>query len=153
MVKASTLTPQKLKELEKTKDNELNTWMEHAIVEATSLQGIPLNALMKMRWVVTTKADDSLKSRLVVQGFTDARLGKIQTTTPTASRRARQIFLTTAASLHFHCHKGDVKCAFLQGDLKEDDEDVDPADSTTLQEDVSCEPTPELDRKLGLEHH
>ena len=32
---------------------------------------------MKMRWVVTFKDDGSLKARVVVQGFTDQRLGKI----------------------------------------------------------------------------
>ena len=35
----------------------------------------------------------------MVQGFTDQRLGKIPTSSPTASRRSRQIFLTPAASL------------------------------------------------------
>ena len=99
-VKASTLSPQRNKELAQAKDKEVNTWMEHAVVEAAARKGIPPAALMKMRWVVTTKADDSLKARLVVQGFTDTRLGKIQTTSPTSSRRARQVFL-----LHFQCHK------------------------------------------------
>ena len=61
-VKVSTLTPERKKELAKAKDNELNTWMEHAVVEAASRKGIPMGALMKMRWVVTTKADDSLKA-------------------------------------------------------------------------------------------
>ena len=74
-MKVSSLTPQRKKELAKTKDSELNTWMEHVVVEVVSCKGILLNALMKMRRVVTTKPDDSLKARLVVQGFTDARLG------------------------------------------------------------------------------
>ena len=98
-VKVSSLTPQKKKELVKAKDNELNTWLEHAVVEAASRKGIPAASMMKMRWVVTTKADDSLMARLVVQGFTDSRLGKILTAPPTNSRRARRLFLTTAASL------------------------------------------------------
>ena len=55
---------------------------------------------MKLCWV-TFKDDGSLKARLVVQGFTDQRLGKIPTSSPTASRRSRQIFLTLAASLGF----------------------------------------------------
>ena len=80
-----------------------------------------------MRWAVTFKDDGSLKARSVVQRFTDQRLGKIPTSSPTASRRSRQIFLTLAASLGFQTHKGDVKCAFLQGDLDEqyanDDDD------------------------------
>ena len=110
---------------------------------------------MRMRWVVTTEADDSLKARFVAQGFTDTRLGKIQTSSPTSSRRARQIFLTTVAPLHFQCHKGDVKCAFLQGDLDgaAATEDADPADGAQLQEDVFCEPSPELAQKMRLEHH
>ena len=58
-VKASTLTPQRKKELTKATENELNTWMEHAVVEPASRKGIPLAALMKMRWVVTSTADDS----------------------------------------------------------------------------------------------
>ena len=70
-VKKSTLTPERKKELAKAKDNELSTWMGHAVVEAASRKGIPMGALMKMRWVVTTRADDSLEARLVVQGFTD----------------------------------------------------------------------------------
>ena len=28
-----------------------------------------------MRWVITRKSDDSLKARLVIQGFTDPQLG------------------------------------------------------------------------------
>ena len=63
------------------------------------------------------------------------------------------MFLTTTASLGFQCHKEDVKCAFLQGDLEEENEDMGPADGAQLHEDVLCEPTPELARKLGLEHH
>ena len=83
---------------------------------------------MKMRWVVTFKEDGSLKARLVVQSFKDQRRGKIPTSSPTASRRSRPIFLTLAASLGFQTHKGDVKCAFVQGDLDEqrvDDDDDD----------------------------
>ena len=89
------------------------------MVTAAGRKGIPMGALMKMRWVVTMKPDKTLKARLVVQGFTDTRLGKIPTASPTASRRARQLYLTTVASLGFQCHKGDVRCAFLQGDLNE----------------------------------
>ena len=82
---------------------------------------------MKMRWAETFKDDGSFQARLAVQGHTDQRLGKIPTSSSTASRRSRQIFLTLAASLGFQTHKGDVKCAFLQGDLDEQrvDDDYD----------------------------
>ena len=108
---------------------------------------------------MTFKDDGSLKARLVVQGFTDQRLGKIPTSSPTASRRSRQIFLTLAASLGFQTYKGDVKCAFLQGDLDEqrvDDDDDDEnfkIESAQPVSDTFCEPVLELSRKLQLEHH
>ena len=91
--------------------------------------------------------------------FTDQRLGKIPTSSPTASRRSRQIFLTLAASLGFQTHKGDVKCAFLQGDLDEqcvdddDDDDNFKIESAQPVSDSFCEPVPELSRMLQLEHH
>ena len=111
-----------------------------------------------MRWVVTIKDDGSLKAWLVVQGFTDQRLGKIPTSSPTASRRSRQIFLTLAASLGFQTHKKDVKCAFLHGDLDEQHEDDNDDDdciieSTQPVSDTFCEPVPELSRKPQLELH
>ena len=54
---------------------------------------------MRMRWVITRKPDDSLKARLVIQGFTDPQLGAKPTASPTVSRRGRQLFLTVAGSL------------------------------------------------------
>ena len=118
-MKVSTLSAEKKRELAKAKDKELNTFVKYSVVHAASRQGISPSALMKICWVVTFKDDGSLKARLVVQGLTDQRVGKIPTSSPTASRRSRQIFLTLAASLGFQTHKGDVKCAFLQGDLDE----------------------------------
>ena len=94
-VKVSTLSAEQKRELVKAKDKELSTFVKYSVVEAASHQGISPSALMKMRWVVTFKDDSSLKARLVVQGFTDQRLGKIPTLSPTASRRSRQIFSDT----------------------------------------------------------
>ena len=113
---------------------------------------------MKMRWVVTFMDDGSLKARLVVQGFSDQRLGKIPTSSPIASRRSRQIFLTLAASLGFQTHKEDVKCVFLQGDLDEEHADDNDDDACKMEpaqpvSDTFCEPVPELSRQLQLEHH
>ena len=158
-VKVSTLSAEQKRELVKAKDKELSTFVKYSVVEAASRQGISPSALMKMRWVVTFKDDVSLTARLVVQGFTDQRHGKIPTSSPTASRRSRQTFLTLAASFGFQTHKGDLKCAFLQGDLDEqrvdddDDDDhfrIEPAQPVS---DTFCEPVPELSQKLQLEHH
>ena len=85
-VKVSTLSAQQKRELVKAKDKGLNTFVKYSVVEAASRQGISPSALMNMRWVVKFKDDGSLKARLVVQGVTDQRLGKIPTSSPTASR-------------------------------------------------------------------
>ena len=97
-------------------------------------------------WVVALKEDGPLKARLVVQGFTDQR--------PTASRRHRQIFLTTVASLWFQIHKGDVKCSFHQGDLANNMWTTTTMTFSKLsQRNQFPTPVPELSRKLQLEHH
>ena len=158
-VQVSTLSAEQKPELVKAKDKELSTFVKYSVVEAASRQGISPSALMKMRSAVTIKDDGSLKARLVVQGFTDQRLGKIPASSPTASRGSCQIFLTLAASFGFQTHKGDVKCAFLQGDLDEqhvddaDDDDNFKIESARPVSDTFCEPVPELSRKLQLDHH
>ena len=101
--------------------------------------------------------DGSLKARLVVQGFTDHRLGKIPTSSPIASRRWRYVVLTLPASLGFQTYNGDVKCAFFQGDLDEqhaDDDDNDNIKTESAQpvSHMFCEPVPELSQKKQWEH-
>ena len=156
-VKVSILSAEQKRELVEAKDKELNTFVKYSVVEAASRQGISPSALMKMRWVVTFKDDGSLKARLVVQGFTD-RLGKTPTSSPTASRRSRQIFLTLAAPPGFPTHKGDVTCPFLNEDLDEQHADDNNDDNCKIESvppvsDTFCQPVPELSRKLQLEHH
>ena len=92
-VKVSTLSAEQKRELVKAKDKELSAFVKYSVISPS--------ALMKMRWVVTFKDDGSLKARLVVQGFTGQRLGKIPTSSPTASRRSRQIFLTLCRIIWF----------------------------------------------------
>ena len=108
-VKVSTLSAEQKRELVEAKDKELNTFVKHSVVEAASRQRFSPSASMKMRWVVTFKDDGSLQARLV-QGFTDQRLGKIPASSPTASRRSRQIFLTLAVSLGFQTQKRRELC-------------------------------------------
>ena len=100
-VQVSSLSAEQKRVLVDAKNKELNKFVKYSVVEAASRQGISPSALMKKRWVVTFKDDSSLKARLVVQGFTDQRLGKIPMSSPNVSRRSRQMFLTLAASLGF----------------------------------------------------
>ena len=109
------------------------------LLEAATRSGLHCNSLMRMRWVITRKPDDSLKARLVVQGFTDPQLGAKPTASPTVSRRGRQLFLSGAGSLRMRVFKGDAKAAFLQGSVGD--------------QELPCEPIAELSQALGLEHH
>ena len=101
-MRVSTLTPREREESVKAKQKEISSFLKHAAVEG-------------MRWVITRKPDDSLKARLVIQGFTDPQLGAKPTASPTVSRRGRQLFLTVAGSLRVRVFKGGAKTAFLQG--------------------------------------
>ena len=75
-VRVSTLTPQEREESVKAKQKEISSFLKHAATRS----GLQCKSLMRMRWVITRKSDDSLKARLVIQGFTDPQLG----TKPTA---------------------------------------------------------------------
>ena len=92
-VHVSTLTTQEREELVKAKQKEISSFLKHAAVEAATRSGLQCKSLMRMRWVITRKSDDSLKARLVIQGFTDPQLGAKPTASPTVSRRGRQLFL------------------------------------------------------------
>ena len=69
-VRVSTLTPQEREEFVKAKQKEISSFLKHAAVEAAARSGLQCKSLMRMRWVITRKPDDSLKARLVIQGFT-----------------------------------------------------------------------------------
>ena len=89
--------------------------------------------LMKMRWVVT---------------FIDGTVGCARFYGP-KTWQDPNVFLLR--------HKGDVKCALLQGDLDEqhaDDNDDDNCKTQSAQpvSDTFCETVPELSRKLPWEH-
>ena len=138
-MRVSTLTPQEREELVKAKPKEIGSFLKHAAVVAATRSGLQCKSLMRMRWVITRKSDDSLKARLMIQGFTDPQLGAKPTASPTVSRRGRQLFLTVAGSLRMKVFKGDAKTAFLQGSVGD--------------QKLHCEPIAELAQALGLEHH
>ena len=138
-VRVSTLTPQEREESVKAKQKEISNFLKHAAVEAATRSGLQCKSLMRMRWVITRKSDDSLKARLVIQGFTDPQLGAKPTASPRVSTRGRQLFLTVVGSLRMKVFKGDAKPAFLQGSVGD--------------QELHCEPIAELAQALGLEHH
>ena len=117
-VRVSTLTPQEREELVKAKQKEISRFLKHAAVEAATRSGLQCKSLMRMRWVITRKSDDSLKARLVIQGFTDPHLGAKPTASPTVSRRGRQLFLTVAGSLRMKVFRAMQKRPFCKDQLE-----------------------------------
>ena len=112
--------------------------MKHAALQAATRSSVHPTAIMRMRWVVTRKSESSLKARLVVLRFAFPESGAKPTTSPTVSRRGRQLFLTVARTQGMRVFKADAKTAFLQGSVGD--------------QELLCEPVSELSQALGLEH-
>jgi len=77
---------------------------------------------MAMRWILTWKKvegsdEQKAKARLVVKGFTDPDLTTIRAVSPTLSKVGRNCLLQLAASYKMKLSMGDVKTAFLQGNM------------------------------------
>ena len=86
-VKVSTLSAEQKRELVTLKDKELQTFVKYFVVEAASgSRSIAFCSCEKCGWQQRSKMMVNEKTWLVVQGFTDPNLGKIPTTSPTASR-------------------------------------------------------------------
>ena len=74
------------------------------------------------------------------RGYQHESLGSLRTEAPTASKRCKHQFQLKCAQQKWFVEKGDVRCAFLQGDV-----------SNNAQADrVFCEPLPELAATMGL---
>ncbi|CAK0841212.1 unnamed protein product [Prorocentrum cordatum] len=87
-VKLKNLTAEDREKLPIAKGNEIKSFLKYRVCEAASRAGVHPGALMKMRWVITRKETGDLKA-----------------------------FLGVSASMGFQVSKGDVKAAFLQGQL------------------------------------
>ena len=113
------------------------------------------NQILKMRWLLTWKLDDSNseqvplkkdsqgnplkpKARAVVLGYMDPQYEYRPTSSPTMSRTTRQLFLQRCADCNFLVEKGDISGAFLQG------HEFGP------ERTMPCEPLPEICDALGM---
>ena len=111
------------------KKSEADQWIGNAVFTIAKRAGVPKNRIMSMRWVCTWKKIDGsdekqAKARLVVKGFTDPDLIKIRAESPTLSKVGRNCLLQLAASYKLTLSMGDVKTAFLQGNMGESERDI-----------------------------
>lgn len=121
-VRWSKLNTEQQAQFQEAKMVEINAWLKQQAVRVATGYVDP-SRVMRMRWILTWKSTtQKAKARLVVVGFEDPDLcdPELQTTSPTMSRRSRQLLLTYSCTKAWRVLKGDIKAAFLQGDAVEE---------------------------------
>ena len=108
------LDPAMREQFRAAKNAEVNSWLANQVTAAARRSDAGPKGPMRMRWHLTVKSDGQAKARIVLLGFEDPRLGHMQTASPTASVRARNLAYQVCANAGLRIHKGDVKAAFLQ---------------------------------------
>lgn len=131
-------SPELKKEFMNAMVKEVANWTGNHAVRGHPRSEITKGATMRMRWVLTIKADGTAKARLVILGFTDRDLATLKSAAPTASRHARSLQLLMAAKMDWTFQKRDVRAASLQGKPTEE------------LRNVFVEPTAELREIMNL---
>ncbi len=79
-------------EMQKGMNKEVDSWLRYKVCRAVPRHMAKGRALMQMMWILTWKACGTGKGRIVVRGYQHEKLDSIRTESPTASKRARQLF-------------------------------------------------------------
>ena len=125
-------------DFEAAKQAEVNQWIKEAA--ARRVQGhIAQDRLMSMRWVLTYKESGAAKARIVIVGYQDPDLATLVSSSPTMSRRTRQLVYQQATLRKWKTLKADVRAAFLQ------------TAPTQISRCVFAKPVPELARAMHLQ--
>ena len=131
-VKLSTLNQEDRKLFERAKNQEIDSWISTGTVARILRNQLPLENIMRCRWILTWKSVDpeevqsvgshrKPKARLVVLGYEDPQIENIPRDSPTMSKLSRMFVLQTAASQKWAIESFDIKTAFLRGtDLSND---------------------------------
>ena len=136
-VSYSKLDQEGRKGFDKAKENEVTQWIQEAA--AKRIEGyVPRHRIMRMRWVLTYKETGAPKARIVIVGYEDPDITSLVSSSPTMSRRTRQLVFQQAALRSWRTLKADVKSAFLQ------------TAPTQLSRAVFARPVPELAKAMNL---
>jgi azurin len=100
------------------------TWSHLTLDQKKEYKKRGPKTVMGMRWVLTRKADQTAKARLVVLGFQAHNLCEVETSSPTMSKLGRNCVLAIAAAMGFIVKSGDVTSAFLQTGISLEDENL-----------------------------
>ena len=129
-VQLSTLSAADQELFRQAKDKEIDSWIQTETVARILRHQIPMENVMRCRWILTWKEVDEEntknlhqhqhpkfkpKARLVVLGYTDPNLADIPRDSPTMTKLSRMLILQLAASQSWNIESFDVKTAFLRG--------------------------------------
>ena len=149
-VKLSTLSPSEKAEFEKAKQTEVDNWLKTGTVCKILRNKLSAEQILRCRWIyvwkpIEDKAEQKktgktrkAKARLVVLGFLDPALDKVQRDSPTLGRQSRMLILQLIASMNWELSSFDIKAAFLQGRTQEGRV-------------LAIEPVPEMAKAMQLE--
>lgn len=98
---------------------EWQQWLNHDVIAAASRQGVPKQRIIRARWVLSVKRSGEHKARLVLVGFTDPDLHKLDRDAPTLSQLCEHLVIQQCASRRWHLKSWDVRTAFLSGDFED----------------------------------
>ena len=107
-VRIEDLSNEEVEKFKEAKNVEVQNWIRDQACRAATGH-IPKGRVMKMRWILTCKDTGQPKGRIVVLGYQDPDLEHLTRSSPTMTRRTRQLLLTYAAVRRWSALKGDVK--------------------------------------------
>ena len=148
-VKLSSLNAQEYSEFQIAKRAEIMNWLKTDTVCKMLRNQLSPEEILRCRWVLTWKPieesdrdkqnpkDKKAKARLVVLGYLDPSIEKLNRGSPTLSKHARMLLLQMIASFGWNLQSFDIKAAFLQGKTQKDRV-------------IGIEPVPELVEALKL---
>ena len=106
---------------QQAKQKELKCWLDTSTVKAIVRDRIHPSRILASRWILTWKEDPGQatgrkpKARLVVKGFQDPDIDKLNSDSPTLTRDSRMLLLQTVASMQWTIQSFDITTAFLRG--------------------------------------
>ena len=119
-VREKTLTVDEREQFIEGKKKELESFFGNNVWQFASDEDIATGRIVTARWVLTWKKIEGTtqwkaKVRLVLRGFEDPDVGKLDKASPTAGRSGKMIMLMITADQRWTLHCGDVRSAFLSG--------------------------------------
>ena len=148
-VKLCSLSAKEREEFQTAKKSEIMNWLKTDTVCKMLRNQLSPEEILRCRWVLTWKPieekdrdpknprDKKAKARLVVLGYLDPSIEKLNRDSPTLSKHARMLLLQLIASNGWDLQSFDIKAAFLQGKTQKDRV-------------IGIEPVPELVEALKL---